>query len=223
MKPDLVLKCIDSWKKFLPDYEIKEWNERNFDINTINFTKEAYSMGMWAFVSDYVRLWALYNEGGVYLDSDQEILKSLDKFLVYKGFIGFSPASPVKELSGAVIGACRENMWIKMLLDYYRNSHFISDDKKMDTETNASIMTRLSEKMIEFNNIQQTMNLGKIEIFPREYFDPINPILGTDFFSESLSYGIQWHACNWSDKSIRYRIKRNIFLTMAFFRNFWGK
>ena len=82
-------KCLESWKKILPDYEIKEWNEDNFDINYNDFTKQAYENKKWAYLSDVVRLYALYTEGGIYMDTDVEIYKSLDEFLDLDGFIGF--------------------------------------------------------------------------------------------------------------------------------------
>ena len=73
--PEMALKCIESWKKFLPDYEIKEWNEKNFDLNICEYVKEAYQAKKWAFVSDYARFWILYHEGGVYFDTDVEVIK----------------------------------------------------------------------------------------------------------------------------------------------------
>ena len=88
-KPNDIKKCIKSWKKHLKDYEIKEWNESNFDINSHPFTKGAYAAKKWAYVSDYIRMYALYNEGGIYLDTDNLVLENLDKFLKDRAFVGF--------------------------------------------------------------------------------------------------------------------------------------
>ena len=87
--PPLAVNCIDSWKKFCPDYEIIEWNEKNFDINSNTYVREAYENKKWAFVSDYVQLYALYNYGGIYMDTDVQVLKPLDAFLNDQAFSGF--------------------------------------------------------------------------------------------------------------------------------------
>lgn len=87
--PDLSKKCIESWKKYCPDYEIIEWNEDNFDINCCDYVKEAYASKRFAFVTDYVRLYAMYTQGCIYMDTDVEVMKNLDKFLVHQAFSGF--------------------------------------------------------------------------------------------------------------------------------------
>ena len=89
-KPESVVKCILSWKQYLPDYQIVEWNENNFDIeNSITYVKQAYDCKMWAFVSDFVRLHALYNYGGLYFDTDVEVFKPFDDLMINSGFCGF--------------------------------------------------------------------------------------------------------------------------------------
>ena len=88
-KPELAKKCIESWKKYCPDYEFKEWNEDNFDIHSNKYVEQAYNARKFAFVTDYVRLYALYYEGGVYMDTDVEVLKPIDEFLKHKAFSSF--------------------------------------------------------------------------------------------------------------------------------------
>ena len=88
-KPKMVKKCINSWKKYCSDYEIIEWNENNFDVNYCDYVKEAYEAKKWAFVSDFARLWIIYNCGGIYLDTDVEIIRNLDELLNDKAFFGF--------------------------------------------------------------------------------------------------------------------------------------
>lgn len=88
-KPKDIERCINSWKKNLKGYEIKEWNENNFDINSHSFTKGAYKSKKWAYVSDYIRMYALYEEGGIYLDTDNLVLEDLEKFLNDRAFVGF--------------------------------------------------------------------------------------------------------------------------------------
>ena len=87
--PNLAEKCIESWKKYCPEYKIVCWNEDNFDVNQNRYAKEAYDAGKWAFVSDYVRLKVLHDEGGIYLDTDVELIKPLDKLIEEIGFMGF--------------------------------------------------------------------------------------------------------------------------------------
>ena len=94
-KSEFMLRCIDSWKKYLPDYEIVEWNEERFDVRSNPYTEEAYNCKKWAFVSDYVRLYALYTEGGVYMDTDVEVIKPLDRFLEHPAFSGFESRTDI--------------------------------------------------------------------------------------------------------------------------------
>jgi mannosyltransferase OCH1-like enzyme len=95
--PELAKKCIASWKKKCPDYEIKEWNETNFDLSSNRYLQEAIKMKKWAFASDYIRLAVLYNEGGIYLDTDVEILKPLDKFLRHDFFTNFENLAMISQ------------------------------------------------------------------------------------------------------------------------------
>ena len=210
-KPELVLKCINSWEKYLTDYEIVEWNETNFDINSNRFVKEAYSAKKWAFVSDYVRLWALYNDGGIYLDSDVEVVKPLDNFLSYPAFGGFSSAYEINdnvEIPSAVMGAEKGNPWINFLLEYYTDRSFILSDGSYDMKTNAEIMTNMSLDLFIPNNKQQTMKMGNVELFPMDYFEPINIVNGIDIFSDN-THCIHWHNCSWCrDNSLKGKIKR---------------
>lgn len=87
-KPESAQKCIKSWKKFFPDYEIKEWNESNFDVNMIPYTKAAYEAKKYAFVSDFARFWVLYHHGGVYFDTDVEVIRNMDDLLAKGNFMG---------------------------------------------------------------------------------------------------------------------------------------
>ena len=105
-KPNIVKKCIASWKEHLKEYEIIEWNEKTFDINSNKFVKEAYEKGMYAFVSDYVRVYALYNYGGIYLDTDVEVKKSFNDLLDNDSIWGFEEKNFI---ATSTIGACKKN------------------------------------------------------------------------------------------------------------------
>ena len=139
-KPDIVRKCIKSWNDFLPEYEIIEWNEDNFDIQDYPFTKEAYDIGNYAFVSDYVRVYALYNYGGIYLDTDTEILGSLDAFLSQSSFWGFEEKNYV---ATSIIGAERHNELIKDFLNYYDHLSLYDEYGNVKKFTNVLVVTEI--------------------------------------------------------------------------------
>ena len=101
--PELALKCIASWKKFLPEYELRLWNEDTFDINSVPYVKEAYEARKFAFVTDYIRLWALEREGGVYMDTDVEVVKPIDEFLTHDAFCGFESFDGINEVCGFLL------------------------------------------------------------------------------------------------------------------------
>lgn len=129
--PQLAQKCIESWKKNLPNYEIKQWNENNFDINIIPYTSEAYKAKKYAFVSDYARLWILYKYGGLYFDTDVEIIKPLDCIIKKGPFMGiekYDGTGIPAVAPGLGLGA-NPGLWLYAeLLDLYSNIHFINQD-----------------------------------------------------------------------------------------------
>lgn len=169
-KPELALKCIESWKKFCPDYEIIEWNEDNFDINYCDYVREAYDAKKWAFVSDVARLFALVNHGGVYMDTDVEVLKPLDEFLAYEAVSGFE----AKDRIPTGLMACRAgHPLFKELLQEYNVAHFIYDDGSYDTTTNVVRITNACLKYgLRLDNTFQTVN--GFTLFPYDYFCPKN-------------------------------------------------
>ena len=130
--PESAVKCIDSWKKFFPDYEIKEWNEDNFDVNIIPYTKEAYEAKKYAFVSDYARMWILYHHGGLYFDTDVEVIKSMDDIVARGPFMGIeveatSGTAPLVA-PGLGLGVAPSLGLYKDFLDYYAPLHFLFED-----------------------------------------------------------------------------------------------
>ena len=170
-KNERVKHCIESWKKYLPDYEIIEWNEDNFDINYNDFTKSAYENKKWAFVSDVARLWVLYNEGGIYMDTDVEVYKPLDEFLNNEGFTGFEDVHyPVT----ATLGAVKGNPVIKMMLDYYNCIDFKLYDDWRDyikyQETNTCIMSNIFSLLGIDRDRNETQRIKHFTIYPQSYF-----------------------------------------------------
>lgn len=168
--PELVEECIETWKKILPDYKIIEWNKENFDVNISPYTKEAFDEKKYAFVSDYVRLYVLYNYGGIYLDSDIKILKSFDNLLENKAFSGFESED---KIGVWLIASEKKNPIIKEMLDCYNNKHFRKKDGSLDLEPNTIFLKKIFKKYgILFNNTMQKNEY--ITIYPKEYFCPLD-------------------------------------------------
>ncbi|MGC3978987.1 MAG: glycosyltransferase [Paludibacteraceae bacterium] len=168
--PELAVKCIDSWKKFLPEYELRLWNEDSFDINAVPYVREAYQSRKFAFVTDYVRLYALYTEGGVYMDTDVEVLKSLDDLLHLPAFSGFESE---KEIPTGIMASEKNGVWAKEMLGYYDNDrHFVLADGTMDMTTNVQIIGGLmSANGFKLKNGYQVYK-ACMHIFPKDYFCP---------------------------------------------------
>lgn len=163
--------CIESWKKYLPDYEIKEWNEDNFDLDYNSFVRESYDNKKYAFTSDVIRLYALYTEGGIYMDTDVEVYQSLDPFLEEKAFTGFEDINyPVT----ATLGAEKENPVIKLMLDYYNCIDFKMYDDWREYITNQETSTCIQSNILGILGIDRQKNeIQKIKnftVYPRSYF-----------------------------------------------------
>ena len=136
-------KCIKSWKKYLPDYEIKQWDETNFDINICSFVKEAYEKKKWAFVSDYARIYALYKEGGIYLDTDMKVLKDVSNIASKEMFMGFEDSGYI---GTAVIGIKeKESLYAKEILEYYDAIEHFNEEVIYDY-ANPVIITKILSK-----------------------------------------------------------------------------
>lgn len=175
--PPLALKCIESWKKYLPDYEIKQWNETNFDVNVVPYTSEAYKAGKYPFVSDYARFHIMYNYGGLYFDTDVELVKPIDDIVEHGAFMGCETRASV-ELDfgpqvnpGLGIGAEPGMQIFREILDYYGNLHFIRQDGEYNFDTVVVYTSKiLNDKGLEKKNELQLC--AGIWIYPKEYFCP---------------------------------------------------
>ena len=166
--PDDVKKYIESWKKFCPDYKIIEWNESNFDLNMNTYIKEAYECKKWAFITDFVRLYVLYNYGGIYMDTDVEVLKPLDVFLNNQAFSGFESSTTIP----TGIMACKKKFpFFKELIDYYKDRHFLKEDGTIDYTTNVEIITSICLKHNFIPNGKYQVING-FAFYPSDYFCP---------------------------------------------------
>lgn len=170
--PELAEKCIASWHKYLPEYEYKLWNEDTFDINSVPYVKEAYESRKFAFVTDYIRLWALCNYGGVYMDTDVEILKPLDDFMKLPAFTGYEASSSMSPVTGLMASA-PNGIWVTEQLAYYDGKHFINEDGTLDMTTNTVTISNIMVKNGFKITGQYSVYKNDMHIFPVDYFCPL--------------------------------------------------
>lgn len=214
--PLLAVKCLESWKKYLPDYEIKRWDESNFDVNIIPYTQQAYEAKKYAFVSDYARLWILYYYGGLYFDTDVEVIKTLDDIVAKGPFMGCeNPArlgtSP-KKLGvnpGLGLGVNPGLGLYKELLDLYSTLSFIKSDGSLNTKTIVAYTTELLCKY-GLKNTSDIQNVSGINIYPVDYFCPMDYNTGklsiTPHTISIHHYAKSWHGI----KEKLYRMTRRL-------------
>ena len=178
--PELAIKCIASWKKHLPDYEIKEWNESNFDVYRVVYTTEAYRLKKYAFVSDYARFWILYNYGGIYFDTDVEVIQSMDDILSKGTFAGFEcqEGKPLDNPNGTMnpglgIGVWKGHPFFKIILDFYDHDHFVGWDGK-----NTGVVPFRVTRFLDYNHKEVlpdgSVKVSDLRIYPIDYFCPLN-------------------------------------------------
>ncbi len=168
--PQLAKDCISSWHRYMPEWEYKLWNEDNFDVYSVPYTKEAYEAKKYAFVSDYVRLFALDKEGGVYFDVDFEVYKPFDDLLHWNAFAGFE-GSKYAPLMMGVIASCLNGQWVKEQLDHYQGRHFVNNDGSLDLTTNVKFVTERM-KMNGFVQNGKEQDYKDLHVFPVDYFCP---------------------------------------------------
>jgi len=203
-KSKLIRRCIDSWQKTMPDYEIKCWNEKNFDINSISFVKQAIEKKKWAFASDYVRLHALYTEGGIYLDTDVEIYKSLDPFLQHKFFTGIDTrvidGNTMFFIESAIIGSEKRHEYLAQCMEYYQNRDFILPNGEMDQTMIPDIISNIllsNNPKYEIRDIKQEFN-DNFVIYPTSYF------ANSNCKTEEGLYAKHWNTFTWRDRGPIY-------------------
>ena len=203
MKP-IHHKCLESWRKFCPDYEIVEWNENNFDVHQNQYISEAYQSKKWAFVSDYTRLDVLYRFGGIYLDTDVELLRPIDDFLYETGFCGSD--FPGITATG-VIGAAQNHETIRKLRDAYAAEKFIKPDGSFDMTANTMRLTNflMQHGFIVENKPQRICD---ITIYPTDVFSPTHVSHWYEYFSDK-TYAVHYFDWSWGDaEKIRDKLSK---------------
>lgn len=196
-KPELILRCIESWKRFCPEYEIMEWNEDNFDIHSCAYTEEAYEEQKWAFVADYARLYALEQYGGLYLDTDMELLKPIDEFMDNEGVLAFEAKDYV---CLGIIGAVKGHPFITALKQDYEDIHFRGENGNEMTTNVKRMRHHLLSNGLKNNGKQQTV--CNMTIYPQKLFFPYT--FGMIWNRPpKMSYAVHHAAGSWKNGAIR--------------------
>ena len=206
--PELAQKCISSWKKFLPDYEIKEWNETNYDVRKISYISQAYDVKKYAFVSDYARFDILYHFGGVYFDTDVEIIKKMDTLIEQGSFIGIEKGRKPLLAAGLGIASPAATKIYKEILDSYQVDSFINPDGTYNLRT---VVERVSDIFLchGYTLSDSIQEVADTKIYPSEYFCPKNPDTGELHISE-CTYAIHHYDGSWLSDPMKqlYREKQ---------------
>lgn len=196
---ELVNKCIDSWLKYAPDYKIILWNEDNFDINKFYFVKHAYENKKYAFVTDFVRLYVLKEYGGIYLDSDVELLKGIDGFLVHNAFSGFEDN---KTVPTGIMGSEKKGKWVSELIEYYLK--YEHGDIEFIPNTKI-ITTHASKNGLIANNKSQYLDVCQVFFYSSDYFCPKSHYTGKIELTKN-TYSIHHFSGSWLTRA--QKIKR---------------
>ncbi len=206
-KPDSVQKCINSWKRFCPDYEIIEWNESNFDIHCMPFVEQAIEAKKYAFASDVARLMVVYENGGLYFDTDVEVVRNFDALLENQAFLGFESNEYVN--SGLGFGSEAGIDFFREHIDAYRDKVFINEDGSFNMIACPYVATELLVEKGFVQNGQEQL-VDNVRIFPTDYFNPFDSITGK-LNKTNNTYSIHWYDASWSDIS-KSKLKFNRFI-----------
>lgn len=209
--PQSALECINSWKKYCPDYTIKQWDESNFDVNICEYTKEAYAAKKWAFVSDFARFKIIYEHGGIYLDTDVELIQSITDIVEKGPFFGEELGINLMVAPGLGMAAEAGNEVYRKILDYYYKQSFLKKDGAINSETVVSRVTKIL-KSYGFEGNGKIENINGIFIYPPDYFCPKNYYTGALNITPK-TYSIHHYSATWhepeEDKSYRIETKLN--------------
>ncbi len=196
--PDLVKRCLRSWKRMLPDYKLRLWDGNSFDFDSVPFVKEAMAAKKYAFAADYIRLYALYTEGGIYLDSDVEVFKSFESFLNNSFFTGTEPYiiddKIYYDLECAIIGSEKGHPFLKESLDYYNSIHYTPENHQTICITLAQLLTKYG-----YTSENKLYNLSNgVTVYPLDHIH--------DKYSFYDQSAIHWCQASWLDYPEKSRL-----------------
>ncbi len=209
--PKSARKCIDSWRKFFRDYEIKEWNEENFDVNVIPYTKDAYEAKKYAFVSDYARFWILYHHGGIYFDTDVKVIKPFDEIIARGAFMGREAGAYLRNICsnyqgeglavapGLGLGVNPAHPLYKEFLDLYDNLSFKNKDGSLNTKTIVSYTSKILVKHGLGDDNNRLQNIEGIWIYPADVFCPMDHTCGCKVTITPNTVSIHQYDSSWND------------------------
>ena len=206
-KPKLARKCIKSWQKYCSNFKLVEWNEENFDISKAPlYVQQAYEAKKWAFITDYVRLYALVNYGGIYMDTDVEVVKPIDRFLEYDAVSGFESE---QEIPTGMMGCVKDQPLFVELLHEYDDITFINDDGSLDVTSNV---TRITNTCLKYGLVQNNtlQTVAGFTLFPKEYFCPKDNGTG-EIHKTKNTYTIHHFSGSWIPKDAMREWKKSIF------------
>lgn len=227
--PNLAKQCIASWRKYCPDYKIVEWNENNFDLDQCRYVKEAYKEKKWAFVSDYARFWILFNYGGVYIDTDVEIIKPIDDLVQRGAYMGCEPAlvgmnseESLKNLKylvnpGIGIAAPAQHPFLKRILDIYATRSFYKSSGELDLYTVVQTTTAALVKC-GYQDSNTIQNVADMTIYPTDYFCPKNYYTGALQITPN-TYSIHHYTASWQNVQEKKQFEVLQKLNSAFGKN----
>ena len=202
-KPELAKKCIDSWQRLCPDFEIREWNEDNCDYLPMPFMAEAYAAKKYAFVSDVMRLLVLEQYGGVYFDTDVEVVRDISPLMDDEGFIGFENDQYVA--SGLTIASVPHHPVVQAMIEEYQKLHFTNADGTTNAVGCPYLNTDVMERYGLVRNGQEQTVAG-IHVYPADFFNPLDSVTGKLAKTEN-TYSIHWYSMSWLPKRTRLKAR----------------
>ena len=206
--PKSAIKCINSWKKFFPDYEIKEWNESKFDVNMCLYTKEAYERKLYAFVSDVARFYILFHEGGIYFDTDVEVIRCMDDIIERGAFMGIEDynflGNPCPQINpGLGMGAEKGNAFLHKMLEHYMTAVLIN--RSTGGLMGGTIVGHTTRMLLDANMEKKEgeQSVAGFVLYPPDYFNPFNDATG-ELTKTINTRSIHWYSKTWNDKPLLY-------------------
>ena len=225
--PAKIARCLETWKKYLPDYEVMLWDTKRFDLNTSIWVRQAFEKKKYAFAADYIRFYALYHMGGIYLDSDVEVLKSFNDLLDLPYFMG---AEKAQTPEAAIIGAEKGCDWIKRCLDYYDNRSFVKEDGSLDIRKLPEIMDEQIRiiKPLRILSLQDSFNIRKMDMqkevleFNDAFFSP-KVFDSREVEITPYTYAIHHYQNSWFSPKAKAYYRSRAFLVKIFGQKFVRK
>ncbi len=218
--PAKIARCLKTWEQHLPDYEVVLWDTNRFDLNSSIWVKQAFEKKKYAFAADYIRFFALYHMGGIYLDSDVEVLKSFDDLLDLPYFMG---AEKAQTPEAAIMGAEKGCDWIKACLDYYTDRPFINEDGSLNIQTVPDIMIRQIERIkpIRVLSLDDSLNIRKLDM-QREVLEFNDAFFSPKVFDSReveitpYTYAIHHYQNSWFSPKAKAYYRARAFLVKLF-------